>query len=42
MSIGSAGTLRRDALYDDLNGKKRDMIAVNLADAKTHLSELIE
>ena len=36
------GTVTPDALFDYLNGQERDMSAVNLADAKAHLSELID
>ncbi|MEI8395577.1 MAG: type II toxin-antitoxin system Phd/YefM family antitoxin [Rhodospirillaceae bacterium] len=46
MSVGMsplpAGTVTFDALYDYLNSQERDMNAVNLADAKAHLSELID
>ena len=36
------GTVRLDALYDYLNGQEHDMNAVNLAEAKAHLSEFID
>jgi prevent-host-death family protein len=31
-----------DTLYDHLHGQERDMDTINLADAKAHLSELID
>jgi prevent-host-death family protein len=37
-----AGILKLDALYDYLHGQERDMDAINLADAKAHLSELVD
>jgi prevent-host-death family protein len=37
----SAGIFEPDALYDHLYGQERDMDPINLADAKAHLSELI-
>jgi prevent-host-death family protein len=38
----SAGIVEPDTLYDHLHGQERDMDAINLADAKAHLSELID
>ena len=38
----SAGILKSDALYDYLHGQERDMDEINLADAKAHLSELVD
>jgi len=37
-----AGILKLDTLYDHLHGQERDMDAINLADAKAHLSELVD
>jgi len=38
----SAGNAKLDALYDYLYGQEGDMGAINLADAKAHLSELVD
>jgi prevent-host-death family protein len=32
----------RNALYDHLHGQERDVDTINLADAKAHLSELVD
>src|SRR3546814_14728182 len=37
-----AGILKPDTLYDYLHGQERDMDAINLADAKARLSELVD
>jgi prevent-host-death family protein len=37
-----AGIFAPDVLYDHLDGQERDMDTINLADAKAHLSELID
>jgi prevent-host-death family protein len=37
-----AGIIKPYALYDYLHGQERDMDAINLADAKAHLSELVD
>lgn len=37
-----AGILKANTLYDYLHGQERDMDAINLADAKAHLSELVD
>jgi prevent-host-death family protein len=34
--------LKPDALYDHVDGQERDMDVINLADAKAHLSELVD
>ena len=39
---GRAGIVEPDALYDHLHGQERCMDAIKLADAKAHLSELVE
>ncbi|MCJ8157662.1 type II toxin-antitoxin system Phd/YefM family antitoxin [Sphingomonas sp. LaA6.9] len=31
-----------NGLYDYLHGQERDMVMINLADAKAHLSELVD
>jgi prevent-host-death family protein len=36
------GFLERHTLYDHLHGQEPDMDAINLADAKTRLSELVD
>ena len=36
------GMVEPDALYDHLHGQEREMDAINLADAKAHLSELVD
>ena len=36
------GTVEPDTLYDHLHGQEREMDAINLADAKAHLSELVD
>jgi prevent-host-death family protein len=36
------GIVKPDVLYDHLSGQEREMNAVNLADAKAHLSELVD
>jgi prevent-host-death family protein len=36
------GILKPGTLYDYLHGQERNMNAINLADAKAHLSELID
>ena len=45
-SLVCAGGVEPDALYDHLDGQKRDqghdMDTINLADAKAHLSELVD
>jgi prevent-host-death family protein len=38
----SAGIVKFDTLYDHLHGQERDMDAISLADAKAHLSELVD
>jgi prevent-host-death family protein len=38
----TAGIIKADAIYDHLHGQELDMEAINLADAKAHLSELID
>jgi prevent-host-death family protein len=38
----SAGIVEPNALYDHLHGQEHDMDAINLADAKAHLSELVD
>lgn len=37
-----AGARQCDLLYDYPNGQERDVGAINLADAKAHLSELVD
>jgi prevent-host-death family protein len=37
-----AGSVNRKTLYDHLHGQERDMSVINLADAKAHLSELVD
>jgi prevent-host-death family protein len=37
-----AGILEPITLYDHLHGQEHDMDAINLADAKAHLSELVD
>src|SRR6185436_17746398 len=36
------GIAEFNTLYDHLHGQERDMDAINLADAKAHLSELVD
>lgn len=36
------GRVERNTLYDHLHGQERDMSVINLADAKAHLSELVD
>jgi prevent-host-death family protein len=38
----SAGIVKSDTLYDHLHGQEHGMVAINLADAKAHLSELVD
>ena len=38
----SSGIVKPKALYDYLDGQECDMDTVNLADAKAHLSELVD
>lgn len=38
----NAGIFKFDTLYDYLHGQERDIDAINLADAKAHLSELVD
>jgi prevent-host-death family protein len=40
--LRSAGIFGQDALYDHLYGQEHNMDAISLADAKAHLSELID
>jgi prevent-host-death family protein len=42
MDIPSAGIVEPDAIYDHLHGQELSMDAINLADAKAHLSELVD
>jgi prevent-host-death family protein len=37
-----AGISEPDPLYDHLHGQERDVDAINLADAKAHLSALVD
>jgi prevent-host-death family protein len=41
-SRGCAGILKLNTLYDHLHGQENDMDVINLADAKAHLSELVD
>src|SRR5580704_6920603 len=38
----SAGMVEPDPRYDHLHGRERDVDAIDLADAKAHLGELID
>jgi len=40
--LGPAGIPPAKALYDYLNGQEREMNRINLAEAKAHLSELVD
>jgi prevent-host-death family protein len=40
--INFVGNTKSDALYNHLHGQDQNMSAINLADAKAHLGELVD